>query len=98
MNNYYVYILANKKNWILYVWVTNDLIRRVFEHKDWLNEWFTKQYEIKKLVYYEITQDIEQAIIREKQLKHRNRNRKIRLIEKTNPQREDLYVSIVENM
>ena len=96
MNTYYVYILANKKWWTLYVWVTNNLLRRSFEHKNWMNDWFTKTYEIKYLVYYEMTNNIEQAIMREKQIKHRNREWKIRLIEKTNPQREDLFNNIIE--
>jgi putative endonuclease len=96
MNTYYVYILTNRKKWTLYVWVTNNLVRRSFEHKSWFNEWFTKKYEIKYLVYYEIINSIEQAIIREKQIKHWNREWKVRLIEKTNPQREDLFDNIIE--
>ncbi len=81
---YYVYILANQKYWTLYVWVTNDLHRRVFEHKLWLVEWFTQKYCIKYLVYFEICSDIKVAIDREKQLKKWNRAWKIALIEKNN--------------
>jgi putative endonuclease len=95
MKEYYVYILANKKDGVLYIWVTNNIIRRVFEHKDWLNEWFTKKYNVKKLVYYESTSDINAAIKREKQLKKWNRQRKIDLIEKENPNWNDLYKDIV---
>ncbi|MDD3263030.1 MAG: GIY-YIG nuclease family protein [Candidatus Absconditabacteria bacterium] len=96
MNTYYVYILTNRKKGTLYVGVTNNLVRRSFEHKSGFNEGFTKKYEIKYLVYYEIINSIEQAIIREKQIKHWNREWKVRLIEKTNPQREDLFDNIIE--
>jgi len=93
---YYVYILSNKKNWTLYIWVTNNLIRRTFEHKDELIDGFTKKYWVHFLVYYEIYRDIELAILREKELKHWNRDWKIRLIEKTNPEWTDLYTTILE--
>ena len=93
---YYVYILSNKKNWTLYVWVTNNLIRRISEHKDEVIDGFTKQYWVHFLVYYEIYRDIELAILREKELTHWNRNWKIRLIEKINPEWTDLYDTILE--
>jgi putative endonuclease len=93
---WYVYILANKENGTLYVGVTNDLLRRVYEHKQWLNDWFTKKYSIKKLVYYEECPSIESAILREKQLKWWNREKKVGLIVSINPERKDLYEWIVE--
>jgi len=66
---WYVYILASKKNWTLYIWVTSNLQRRIYEHKEWLVDWFTKKYDIKRLVYYEEHLNIEDAIYKEKQLK-----------------------------
>lgn len=94
MNKGYLYILTSKKDWVLYVWVTNDLNRRIFEHKDTISSWFTKKYMVKKLVYFEQYDDIRYAILREKQLKKRKRDWKIKLIEKENPQRKDLYDDI----
>ena len=93
---WYVYILANKENGTLYVGVTNDLLRRIYEHKQGLNDWFTKKYSIKKLVYYEECPSMESAILREKQLKWWNRWKKISLIVSMNPERKDLYEWIVE--
>jgi len=87
---YYVYILTNKTNNVLYTGVTNDLIRRIFEHKNKLLEGFTKKYNLRKLVYYETTNDIESAINREKQLKNWHRDWKINLIDQFNPHWEDL--------
>jgi len=87
---YYVYILTNKSNNILYIGVTNDLIRRIFEHKNKLVEGFTKKYNLLKLVYYEATNDIESAINREKQLKNWHREWKINLINQFNPEWKDL--------
>ncbi len=87
---YYVYILTNKSNNVLYVGVTNDLIRRIFEHKNKLVEGFTKKYNLRKLVYYEATNDIEGAINREKQLKNWHRDWKINLIDQFNPDWKDL--------
>jgi len=72
-NQYYVYILASKINGTLYIGVTSDLVKRVYEHKENLVDGFTKKYNIHKLVYYETTNDIESAIRREKQLKKWNR-------------------------
>ena len=87
---YYVYILTNKSNNVLYIGVTNDLIRRIFEHKNKLVEGFTKKYNLRKLVYYEATNDIEGAINREKQLKNWHRDWKINLIDQFNPDWKDL--------
>ena len=85
-NQYYIYILANEKNGTLYIGVTSNLIKRVYEHKKNLVDGFTKKYNIHKLAYYEITNDIESAIEREKQLKKWNRKWKLKLIEKSNPE------------
>jgi putative endonuclease len=93
---YYVYILANKKNGTLYVGVTSDLIRRVFEHKSGFVEGFTKKYQVHNLMYYEVTESVESAIAREKQLKKWHRDWKIRLIEKENSDWKDLYFEIVQ--
>ena len=71
---YYVYILTNKSNKVIYIGVTNDLERRVFEHKNKLVEGFTKRYNLLKLVFYEVTEDVESAISREKQLKNWHRD------------------------
>ena len=87
---YYVYILTNKSNNVLYIGVTNDLIRRIFEHKNKLVEGFTKKYNLRKLVYYEATDDIESAINREKQLKNWHRDWKINLVDQFNPDWKDL--------
>jgi len=92
--SYYVYILASKIGGTLYIGVTNDLIRRVFEHKSKFVRGFTKKYDVVKLVYYEQYDDIENAIQREKRLKKWNRQWKIRLIEEKNPNWDDLYPSI----
>ena len=94
MKTYYVYILASKKNGTLYIGVTNDLIRRIYEHKNDLVEGFTKKYSVHRLVYFETVKDIYSAISREKVLKKWNRSWKIRLIEKSNPQWKDLYENI----
>jgi len=88
---YYVYILASSKNGTLYVGVTNDLARRVFEHKNDEVEGFTKRYKVHDLVYYEQTESIESAILREKQIKVWKRAWKIKLIEKENSGWADLY-------
>jgi len=92
---YYVYILASKKNGTLYIGMTSDLIKRVFEHKEGLVEGFTKKYNVKKLVYYEKTNNVEEAIKREKGLKKWKRNWKIELIEKQNPKWSDLYYELI---
>jgi putative endonuclease len=92
---YYVYILASKKNGTLYIGVTSDLIKRIFEHKRGLVEGFTKRYNVDKLVYYEKTDSIEEAIRQEKRLKKWKRNWKIELIEKRNPEWNDLYYELI---
>jgi putative endonuclease len=94
-NQYYVYILTNKTNRVLYTGVTNDLIRRVYEHKEKFVEGFTKKYNVNKLVYYEVCEEIEGAILREKQVKDGPRLKKIRLIESVNPEWRDLYEYIM---
>ncbi len=93
-NQYYVYILASHKNGTLYVGVTNDLVKRVWEHKSDFVEGFTKKYQVHQLVYFEETGDIESAITREKQLKKWHRKWKLELIEKKNPSWKDLYKEI----
>ena len=92
---YYVYILASNENGTLYIGVTSNLVKRIYEHKNELAEGFTKQYSVHNLVYFEITESVESAIAREKQLKKWNRAWKIRLIEKTNPEWRDLYMEII---
>ncbi len=94
-NRYYVYILASKRNGTLYIGVTSNLIKRIYEHKNNLIEGFTKKYNIHNLVYYEITEDVNSAITREKQLKIWKRNWKIELIEKNNPEWKDLYFELI---
>ena len=88
---FHIYILASKRNGTLYVGMTSDLIKRVWEHKNHLVDGFTKKYEVNKLVYFEEHDHPRQAIAREKQLKKWNRAWKIRLIEKSNPDWLDLY-------
>jgi len=92
MNQYYVYILASRKNGVLYIGVTNNLELRTSQHKDRNTEGFTKKYFVHKLVYYETTNDINSAIAREKAMKKWNREWKIRLIEKGNPEWKDLAI------
>lgn len=87
---FFVYILANKRRGTLYIGVTNDLLRRVYEHKNDFVEGFTKRYGVHMLVYYEVAGTADAAITREKQLKVWHRNWKIRLIEETNPCWNDL--------
>ena len=87
---YYVYIMTNKRNTVLYTGVTNDLRRRVYEHREKLVDGFTGKYNIIKLVYYEIFQDPENAIIREKHLKAGSRQKKIDLINQMNKEWRDL--------
>ncbi|MCQ2446743.1 MAG: GIY-YIG nuclease family protein [Clostridia bacterium] len=90
MNNYYVYILTNWNNHVLYIGITNDLYRRLYEHKNHLVDGFTKRYNVNKLVYFEMTSDVKAAIEREKQLKGWLRAKKIALIESQNPEWKDL--------
>ncbi|HVT01481.1 MAG TPA: GIY-YIG nuclease family protein [Patescibacteria group bacterium] len=95
MKSYWVYILANKRNGTLYIGVTSDLVKRVWEHKNNLVKGFTNKYDIHTLVYFEQTSDINEAIKREKQLKKWNRIWKLKLIEETNPEWKDLYKEII---
>ena len=87
----YVYIMASKRNGTLYVGITSDLVRRVYEHKNNLADGFTKKHAVHDLVYFEVTEAVDSAIRREKQLKKWNRAWKIQLIEKMNPGWEELY-------
>ncbi len=94
-NQYYVYILASKRNSVLYIGVTSNLVKRIYEHKNSIIEGFSKKYNVHKLVYYEITNDIESATRREKQLKKWNRKWKLEIIEKNNPKWKDLYFEMI---
>ena len=87
----FVYILTNKRGGTLYIGVTSDLPKRIYEHKEGVGGGFTKRYGLKILAYYEVFEEITEAINREKQLKKWNRAWKIELIEKVNPQWRDLY-------
>jgi putative endonuclease len=91
---YLVYIMTNRNNTTLYTGITNDLKRRVYEHKEKIVGGFTKKYNINKLVYYEMFDDPENAILREKQIKGGSRQRKIELINSLNEEWEDLYQQI----
>lgn len=93
---YYVYILAKARNSTFYTGVTNDLIRRTWEHKEGLADGFTKKYGIKTLVYYEIYDDINQALHREQIIKKWKRNFKMDAIERMNPDWKDLYDEIIK--
>lgn len=91
----YIYILTNNHHTTLYVGVTSDLIQRIFAHKEKINEGFSKKYNLNKLVYYEQCPNIEQAILREKQIKGGSRQKKIDLIDNFNPNWNDLYTQII---
>lgn len=91
----YIYILTNPGNRVLYTGVTSDLIKRIHEHKNKLVAGFTKKYNVCKLIYYEVSDDMVSAITREKQVKGWKRSRKIQLIEELNPYWNDLYESII---
>ena len=93
-HNYYIYILTNIYRTVFYTGITNDLFRRIIEHKIKINEGFTNDYNINRLVHYELFFNINDAIAREKRLKRWNRQWKINLIEKTNPDWKDLAESI----
>ena len=93
--NYYVYILSNNHKNVLYTGITNDLARRVYEHRNHLDKGsFTDRYNVEKLVYFEVTSDVNSAIEREKKIKGWNRKRKNKLVESKNPNWEDLYDKI----
>ncbi|MEI9476567.1 MAG: GIY-YIG nuclease family protein [Deltaproteobacteria bacterium] len=91
---YYIYIMTNQRNTVLYTGVTNDLKRRCFEHKEKLVEGFTSRYNITKLVYYEVCQDVVAAISREKQIKGGSRAKKVALVNNMNPGWKELYDEI----
>ncbi|MBI4399049.1 MAG: GIY-YIG nuclease family protein [Candidatus Omnitrophica bacterium] len=95
MREYYIYILANRRNGTLYTGVTNNLLRRVREHKEGLIKGFTQKYKINKLVYFESGEDVRDAIEAEKKIKHWNRKWKLELIQKENPYWNDLYWELV---
>ncbi|MCD6486998.1 MAG: GIY-YIG nuclease family protein [Syntrophobacterales bacterium] len=90
-----VYILASKRNGTLYIGVTSDLVKRIWEHKNDIVEGFTKRYCVHQLVWYEIHENMESAIVREKRLKEWKRKWKLELIEKNNPDWKDLYNTIL---
>lgn len=92
---YYLYILASKRNGNLYIGITNDIILRVGEHKLKLIDGFAKKYNVALLVYYEVFNDVNEAILREKRLKKWNRDWKIRLIESINPNWDDLIDKLI---
>ncbi|MCJ9429487.1 GIY-YIG nuclease family protein [Kordiimonas marina] len=94
----YTYILASKKNGTLYVGVTSDLIKRIWQHREGVQAGFTSRYNVKRLVYYEVFGDMSLAIEREKQLKRWHRPWKVNLIEEKNPDWKDLYPGLVGEM
>ena len=94
--SYYVYILASATNYTVYIGVTSDLVRRVYEHRNHLDpDSFTSQYDVHKLVYFEQTSDVKAALEREKQLKGWRRSKKNALIETMNPEWKDLYPDLL---
>lgn len=95
MKQYYVYMLSNRKEGVLYIGVTSDLVKRVSQHRQEMVDGFSKKYNCKILVYYETVPDIKSAITREKQLKKWKRAWKIRIIEESNPKWNDLYKHII---
>lgn len=95
MKQYYVYIMTNKTNKVLYTGVTGDLLERVYQHKSLSTEGFTKKYHITKLVYYEAYDDPTSAILREKQIKGGSRKKKIDLINSMNAEWKDLFEEMV---
>jgi len=95
MKQGYIYIMTNKPNGTLYVGVTSDILKRVYEHKNSLVDGFTKRYNLKTLVYFELFDSIEDAIVREKQLKGGSRAKKVALIEAANPTWRELYDEIL---
>src|SRR5437773_10896814 len=95
---YYVYILASQKYGTLYIGITNNLLKRVYQHKEGLVAGFTKKYHVHKLVYYEVHGDVNEAILREKQMKKWRRDWKINLIERDYPQWLDIYCELTGQM
>ncbi len=98
MKNYYVYILTNKTNKVLYTGITSDLTKRIYEHQNKLVEGFTKKYNLTKLVYFEVTEDVNAAITREKQIKGWLRSKKVALIETLNPKWDDLSIQFCDSI
>ncbi|MCU0584424.1 MAG: GIY-YIG nuclease family protein [Syntrophales bacterium] len=96
MKTFYVYILSSRRNGTLYIGVTNDLVRRVYDHKNVVIQGFTQKYQVHTLVYYESYRDVQDALAREKRLKKWKRQWKIDLIEKENPGWNDLYDQIIK--
>jgi putative endonuclease len=96
MKMYYVYILSSRRNGTLYIGVTSDLIKRIYEHRKNLVDGFTQRYSVHRLVWYELHNSAESAISREKRIKKWKRDWKLQLIEKHNPSWKDLYESICE--
>ncbi|MBC8412818.1 MAG: GIY-YIG nuclease family protein [Nitrospira sp.] len=92
--NFYIYIMASQRRGTLYIGVTSNLMKRVYENKNGQVDGFTKKYGIYRLVYYEIARDTETALLRERQMKKWNRVWKLRLIEEHNPEWADLYDSL----
>ena len=95
MKTYFVYILTNWNNKVMYVGVTNDLVRRMYEHRRGVVDGFTKKYNVHKLVYYEVYGDIRMAIEREKEIKGWRREKKNFLVNKSNPDWRDLYEDLL---
>ena len=94
MKESYVYIISNKNRTVLYIGVTSDLIKRITEHKDGKGSVFTKKYNVKDLLYFEVFDNIEQAIVREKQLKNWHKEWKWNLIKENNPVLKDLFFEL----
>ncbi|MEW6602712.1 MAG: GIY-YIG nuclease family protein [Nitrospirota bacterium] len=97
MKRFFVYILCSRRNGTLYIGVTSDLIKRVYEHKNDLADGVTKKYKVHNLVWYEAHETAESAITREKNIKKWERSWKLRLIEEQNPEWNDLYYDICED-
>ncbi len=93
---YYVYLMASRKNGTLYVGVTNDLVRRTYEHRENIIEGFTKKYGVHMLVYYEVHRDVSEALLREKRIKKWERKWKLQLINEVNPKWKDLYDDLIQ--
>ncbi|MEJ2697444.1 MAG: GIY-YIG nuclease family protein [Candidatus Sulfobium sp.] len=94
--NFYVYIMASQKRGTLYIGITSNLTKRVYEHRNGIVEGFSKRYAIHRLVYYEVARDAETALSRERQMKKWNRTWKLRLIEAQNPEWRDLYDDLIK--
>jgi putative endonuclease len=95
MKKYYVYIITNELNTVLYIGVTSDIVKRIYEHKNKLVDGFSIKYNLSKLVYYEIFDDVGEAILREKKLKNWHKDWKANLIKELNPDWQDLYNDIL---